>query len=224
MARCIIGIGGPRSVEYPFLRAHIGRSFVEHVADTQDFRSWRSVSSALADISEHSSGIVLCRLWPVGGHGGTVAESNAVRQCLQYLGVQSAKCIVIAHGVNRKSCGQFNVTEGLARSPLWASGVPRTFLPAHLSSKILSLEIGVGSTRRNEWSPGLKQFNETSMTPKEAAAILQGVFPAAYEWLSKRWFGPFAITEGSAYRRRLPQDTRRGSLALTYEGSLHQKR
>ena len=51
----------------------MGRSFVEHVADTQSFGPWRPNSVALADFAEHGSGVVLCRLWPdptkVGGWG-----------------------------------------------------------------------------------------------------------------------------------------------------------
>lgn len=54
-------------------QVHVGRSFVEHVADTQSFGPWRPNSVALADFAEHGSGVVLCRLWPdptkVGGWG-----------------------------------------------------------------------------------------------------------------------------------------------------------
>lgn len=212
--RCIIGVGGPRSAEYPFLRAHVGRAFVEHVADTHGYRRWQPVSSALADISEHSSGLVLCRLWPVGGQGGRFADAAAVRQCLRYLGVQSSKRAIIAHGEMRRPCGQFKVVEGLAHTPFWASGVAGSLVPAQLSSKIWSLEIGVGPERKREG----KSFSEASMSPKEAAAVVQGVFPAAYEWLLKQWFGPLAVTEGAVFRKRLPQDTRRGNLSVSYAG------
>lgn len=46
------------------IKVHVGRSFVEHVADTQSFGPWRPNSVALADFAEHGSGVVLCRLWP----------------------------------------------------------------------------------------------------------------------------------------------------------------
>ncbi len=45
-------------------QVHVGRAFVEHVADTQSFGPWRPNSVALADFAEHGSGVVLCRLWP----------------------------------------------------------------------------------------------------------------------------------------------------------------
>ena len=62
MVRCIVGLGGPRSADYPFRRVHIGRAFVEHVAVAHDYPVWRPLSSALADVCE-LDGVVLCRLW-----------------------------------------------------------------------------------------------------------------------------------------------------------------
>mmetsp|Transcript_21548 Transcript_21548/g.59780 ORF Transcript_21548/g.59780 Transcript_21548/m.59780 type:complete len:101 (+) Transcript_21548:204-506(+) len=60
----------------------------------------------------------------------------------------------------------------------------------------------------------LKQFGEAQLPAREAAELVSSVFPAAYEWLVKRWFGPGAITEGVIHWRVLPQDTRRGALKL----------
>ncbi|CAK0857887.1 unnamed protein product, partial [Prorocentrum cordatum] len=98
MARAVLGVGGLRSAEYPLIRAHVGRAFVEHVAETHSFSPWRPVSGALADVCEHGSGIVLCRLWPQrGGQGGESGDGAAARQCLRYLGVQSGRHVALAH-------------------------------------------------------------------------------------------------------------------------------
>lgn len=53
------------------VRAHVGRAFVEHVAETQSFGAWRSNSVALADFAEHGSG---ARRGSKGG--GPILERN----------------------------------------------------------------------------------------------------------------------------------------------------
>ena len=40
MARCVMGLGGPNSSAWPFLRRHVGRAFVEHVAEAQALDSY----------------------------------------------------------------------------------------------------------------------------------------------------------------------------------------
>ncbi|CAE8606161.1 unnamed protein product, partial [Polarella glacialis] len=132
MARCVIGIGGPRSADFPFRRAHVGRAFVEHVAEAHSFTRWRPASGALADICEHGSGIVLCRLWPDAA-GDSASGGAAARQCLRYLGVRSAGHVIVAHAEPKKLCGQFGVVEGAWRAPIWASGVVEALTPPSVS-------------------------------------------------------------------------------------------
>eukprot|EP00933_Yihiella_yeosuensis_P048454 TRINITY_DN4465_c0_g1_i1.p1 TRINITY_DN4465_c0_g1~~TRINITY_DN4465_c0_g1_i1.p1 ORF type:complete len:248 (+),score=32.78 TRINITY_DN4465_c0_g1_i1:40-744(+) len=231
MVRCVIGLG-VRSTEYPFRRAHIGRAFVEHAAEAHDFSRWRPVSSALADICEHGSGIVLCRLWPHAfsnrREGGIAAQ-----QCLRYLGIRSPSHVVVAHAEPRRPCGQFGIAEGAWRAPIWAGDIVEAISPPPLQSRNsskasskspsakvqgselpLRLQLGIGSPGHNSTAPGLEQFGESQMSSREAAAVLQTAFPASYEWLLKRWMGPSAITEGAVYRRRLQQDIRKDELKL----------
>lgn len=215
MVRCILGLGSARSLDYPFRRAHVGRAFVEHIADTHGFGPWRPVSGALSDVSEHASGLVLCRLWPESSNEKNSA--NAARQCVRYLGVRSAAHVAVAHAEPRRPCGNFSVVEGHDLTPIWATAVVEALSTGNARSKgqVLRLLLGVGAPgRRQENAPNMDRFGEMAMSPREAAAVLDAAFPSAYEWLVKRWLGPMAVTEGHVYRKRLPQDTRRGALKL----------
>ena len=216
MVRCIIGLGGPLSAEFPFFRAHVGRAFVEHVAESQNFGRWRPTSAALADFAEHGSGIILCRLWHDSAAGASFAPL-AARQCLKYVGVRSSEHYVIAHAESRKSCGKFAVTEGTRKAPAWAKPVIESLCPQYRPGQKsveqpLRIEFGVGAPSRTNLMPHMDRFHESKMTAREANSILQSAFPAAYEWLLKRWFGADAVTAGAVMRRRLPQDIRRKEL------------
>ena len=122
--RCIIGLGGSLSADFPLFRAHVGRAFVEHVAEAHGFGPWRPTSAALADFAEHGSGIVLCRLWHDSASGASSAPM-AAKQCLKYVGVRSSDHFVIAqrritkivwevccHGRNPKSTGVGETSPG----------------------------------------------------------------------------------------------------------------
>ena len=216
MVRCIIGLGGPLSAEFPFLRAHVGRAFVEHLAEAHSFGHWRPTSAALADFAEHGSGIILCRLWHDSASGTSFAPM-AAKQCLKYIGIRSPEHFVIAHAESRKSCGKFAVTEGARKAPTWAKPVLESlcpqFRPGQKSvEQPLRIEFGVGAPSRSNLMPQMDRFHESRMTAREANAILQSAFPAAFEWLLKRWFGPDAVTPGAVMRRRLPQDVRQKEL------------
>ena len=203
--RCVLGIGGARSLDFPFRRADVGRAFVEHVADTQGYTTWRPVTAALADICEHPSGIVLCRLWPTAT--GSM-DGVAARRCLHYVDVRSLEHVMAAHGDHRRPCGQFGVAEGAEGSPIWAAAGLHELSRMSSSPKLpLRLQIGVGLSGR--WPKNAGSFGKSSMSSKEASAVLEAVFPAAYEWLQKRWLGAGTVTSGSAYRKTLPQDTPR---------------
>mmetsp|Transcript_4713 Transcript_4713/g.10186 ORF Transcript_4713/g.10186 Transcript_4713/m.10186 type:complete len:230 (-) Transcript_4713:49-738(-) len=214
--RCIIGLGGSLSADFPLFRAHVGRAFVEHVAEAHGFGPWRPTSAALADFAEHGSGIVLCRLWHDSASGASSAPM-AAKQCLKYVGVRSSDHFVIAHAESRRSCGKFAVTEGIRKAPAWAKpvldAVCPQFRPGQKSvEQPLRIEFGVGAPSRTNLMPHMDRFSESRMTAREANAILQSAFPAAFEWLLKRWFGPDAVTAGAVMRRRFPQDIRRKEL------------
>jgi len=230
--RCIIGVGGALSKEYPFRRAHIGRAFVEHVAAAHDFTPWRPVSSALADIAEiRGGGIVLCRLWSSeessssssAGAGVSMPSATpaglAALQCLRYIGAQSVQGIFLAHGELRRPCGQFGVGDGLLwKTAPWARHVAEALIgfDDKKGGRVQRLQIGVGSPSvtallaDSPFSSSVVRWGEEPMSPREAATITETVFPAAYEWLMKQWFGPQVVTPGVIYRRWLPQDVRKG--------------
>lgn len=228
MARCILGLGNARSLDFPFRRAHIGRAFVDHVADVACSGRWRPVSGAYADLCEHSSGIVLCRLWPAGGSGAGSSEAEAAvaLQCIRYLGIRAPGHVAVAHAEIRRPAGQFGASEGDAKVPMWSRGVvealARSGAAATASdsssgsrsktapSDILRLHFGVGAPGPR--GPDPLTYGELPLSAREATAVLQSAFPAAFEWVLKRWLGPRAVTEGQVFRRRLPQDTRRGAL------------
>eukprot|EP00434_Breviolum_minutum_P008998 symbB.v1.2.007924.t1/scaffold495.1/size259991/8 len=216
MVRCIMGLGGALSSEFPFLRVHVGRSFVEHVADTQSFGPWRPNSVALADFAEHGSGVVLCRLWP-DPTKDTLQAQLAAKQSLKYLGIRSPQHFVLAHAETRKKCGRFAVEEGPKFAPSWAKPVIEAVAPEWRPGRKdieqpLRLIFGVGSPSRSNLQPRMDLFGDSRMTAREANALLQSAFPAAYEWLLKRWFGPDTVTEGAVLRRRFEQDKRRREL------------
>ncbi|CAK9050600.1 unnamed protein product [Durusdinium trenchii] len=193
MVRCVIGLGGPLSSQFPLVRAHVGRAFVEHVAETQSFGAWRSNSVALADFAEHGSGVVLVRLW-ADCTKETVQASVAAKQALKYLGVRSPEHFVLAHAETRKACGRFLCGEGNHLAPAWAKPIIDAVAP--------------------EFRPGRKAIEQPLRIIFGANAVLQSAFPAAFEWLLKRWFGPDAVTDGAVLRRRLAQDVRRKELGL----------
>ncbi|CAL1129146.1 unnamed protein product [Cladocopium goreaui] len=216
MVRCVIGLGGAMSSDFPFLRAHVGRAFVEYVATAQHFGPWRPNSVALADFAEHGSGVVLCRLWP-DATKETIQAQVAAKQSLKYLGIRSPKHFVLAHAETRKKCGRFMVEEGPKFAPTWAKPVLEAVAPEWRPGRKdieqpLRIVFGVGSPSRSNLQPRMEQFGDARMTAREANAIVQSAFPAAYEWLLKRWFGPTAVTEGAVLRRHLEQDKRRPEL------------
>ncbi|CAK9024800.1 unnamed protein product [Durusdinium trenchii] len=218
MVRCVIGLGGPLSSQFPLVRAHVGRAFVEHVAETQSFGAWRSNSVALADFAEHGSGVVLVRLW-ADCTKETVQASVAAKQALKYLGVRSPEHFVLAHAETRKACGRFLCGEGNHLAPAWAKpiidAVAPEFRPGRKAiEQPLRIIFGVGAPARSNLAPSPAQFGDARMTAREANAVLQSAFPAAFEWLLKRWFGPDAVTDGAVLRRRLAQDVRRKELGL----------
>eukprot|EP00927_Polykrikos_kofoidii_P035897 TRINITY_DN30395_c0_g1_i1.p1 TRINITY_DN30395_c0_g1~~TRINITY_DN30395_c0_g1_i1.p1 ORF type:complete len:301 (+),score=34.41 TRINITY_DN30395_c0_g1_i1:61-903(+) len=231
---CVFGLGGPRSADYPFRRAHLGRAFVEHIADVSDgFSAWRPVSGALADLCENSSGIIFCRLWaPVDGDAATTA--SAAQRCVRYLGIQTPGNVAVAYGQPWRSPGQFAVTEGpsIHSEPPWAKGVAEAIAAAKQSPVVdatsnrrhtrsansapLRLQIHAGWPQSRQihgrgLDAGLKQYADSRMSPEEAATVLEAVFPAAYEWLQKRWLGGSAITEGTVFKKVLPHELRRST-------------
>uniref|UniRef100_A0A7S4Q738 Uncharacterized protein n=1 Tax=Alexandrium monilatum TaxID=311494 RepID=A0A7S4Q738_9DINO len=214
MVRCVLGLGGPRSADFPLRRAHVGRAFVEHVAKAHGFPAWRPASGALADLSEHGSGLVLCRLWPEGGLATGEAGGQAARRCLLYLGIRSLAHVAIVHAEPRKLCGQFALVEGAEMTPLWAKGVVDAFAGSKALRQLLRLQIGVGSRGRGNTAPTLEEFGEAQLHARDATTVVESVFPQAYETLQKRWFGPGAITEGKLQQRVLVKDLRRGALKL----------
>lgn len=218
MARCVIGLGGPKSSSWPFLRRHVGRAFVEHVAEAQGFGPWRPVSVALADFAEHGSGVVLCRLWPDCTEEELQAQ-QAARQALKYLGVRAPQHFVLAHAETRKACGRLLVQEGPQLAPAWAKpviravspeyrpGVPNVEQPTRLvfgaaratdrrfkafyasfsegETQPMPRRHEVGGPSRSNLAPQMDRFGDSKMSGREAMAILQSAFPAAYEWLLK---------------------------------------
>jgi len=46
---------------------------------------------------------------------------------------------------------------------------------------------GVGSPSRSNLQPRMEQFGDARMTAREANAIVQSAFPAAYEWWGGGW-------------------------------------
>ncbi|CAE8594303.1 unnamed protein product, partial [Polarella glacialis] len=95
-----------------------------------------------------------------------------------------------------------------------AAAVPQQPLVAQQPQAPLRLQLGIGSPGRGTLAPSMEQFGEMQMSAREAAEVMQTAFPAAYEWVLKRWLGPSAITEGAVYRRRLQQDLRQAELVL----------
>eukprot|EP00403_Amphidinium_massartii_P001091 CAMPEP_0178377082 /NCGR_PEP_ID=MMETSP0689_2-20121128/3735_1 /TAXON_ID=160604 /ORGANISM="Amphidinium massartii, Strain CS-259" /LENGTH=260 /DNA_ID=CAMNT_0019997125 /DNA_START=33 /DNA_END=812 /DNA_ORIENTATION=+ len=215
MARCIIGLGGPQSSSFPFLRAHVGRAFVEHIADVRGYPLWREISSASADICEHpQDGVILCRLW---AQANATSARMSVRRCLQYLDVKSSEHVAVAHPELRRPCGQFGVAEGAKGTPtlVGAREVLEAIGPMlEPKDKAIRVQIGVGGTSSGILSPSLHSFGEEALNARDAGAILESVFPAAYEWLRKRWFGAVTVTEGMVYRQRMVQHNRKGPLEL----------
>jgi hypothetical protein len=205
MARCIVGLGGPRSADYPFRRVHIGRAFVEHVAVAHDFPVWRPLSSALSDVCEQD-GVVLCRLWPIGGEG-SVGSVSALHHCLRHFGVRRLQDVVVVHAEFRRLCGRFGVECDLRSSPEWFREAAKSLSLERSRGDIKLLQIGVGSQNRIS----SESFQESPMSGKEAAAITDSVFPACYEWIRKSWFGPATISQGAVFRKVLAQDVPRRS-------------
>jgi len=75
--------------------------------------------------------------------------------------------------------------------------------------KLLRLQIGVGTPpHRAVNAQSLEQFDDAQLSAAEAAEVLEAVFPAAYEWFQKRWFGGSIITDGAVFRKLLSQDLR----------------
>lgn len=203
MVRCIVGLGGPRSADYPFRRVHIGRAFVEHVAVAHDYPVWRPLSSALADVCE-LDGVVLCRLWPIGGEG-SVGSVSAFHRCLRYFDVRRMQHVVVAHAEFRRPCGQFGVEDGLNASPEWFRETVGSLSLDGSRGDIKRLQIGVGA--QNRINNG--NFQESPMSGKEAAAMTDSVFPSCYEWIRKAWFGPATISRGAVFKKVLAQDVAR---------------
>eukprot|EP00438_Fugacium_kawagutii_P032367 Skav234870 [mRNA] locus=scaffold840:329332:340695:- [translate_table: standard] len=207
-----------------YFEAHVGRAFVEHVAESQSFGPWRPNSVALADFAEHGSGVVLCRLWPdatkaprraKGNQGTRAHQGTAPSSWLEdvgswlmwiqkYLGVRSPHHFVLAHAETRKKWrpGRKDIEQPMRR---WDS-------TAESLGGWAGLIFGVGSPSRSNLQPRMELFGDARMTAREANAIVQSAFPAAYEWLLKRWFGPTAVTDGAVLRRRLEKDKRRSEL------------
>lgn len=50
----------------------------------------------------------------------------------------------------------------------------------------LRIIFGVGAPARSNLAPSPAQFGDARMTAREANAVLQSAFPAAFEWLLKR--------------------------------------
>ncbi|CAJ1366980.1 unnamed protein product [Effrenium voratum] len=137
----------------------------------------------------------------------------------KYLGVRSAQHFVLCHAELRKSCGRFDVAEGPRSAPVWAKPVIEAVSPEFTPGKKayeqpMRIMFGVGAPSRSSLSPRMDRFRESRVSGREANAILQSAFPAAYEWLQKRWLGPDAVTGGAVLRRKLPQDKRRQELEL----------